>query len=126
MSRGFDWKTTAGVHWSKQEKDFLCGGPTNATRALLAYDLVGSKTFEDLLIELEQRGYDLTTLRFSIKKSKQESTNVTYEDYLFAKELFEPMRSIKLKSILLSLEKEDRVDTRFYEEVKREIINNRR
>lgn len=72
MSKGFNWETTAGVHWSKREKDWMCGGPTRATGALLAYDLVGSNTFKELVKELEQRGYDTTTLRFSVKKKDGE------------------------------------------------------
>lgn len=118
LSKGFDWKTTAGIHWSKRENDFMCGAPTSATRALLAYDLIGSPTFKDLLVELEQRGYDLTTLRFSIKKSENHSKSVKYVDLIAAKKLLEPMRSIKLKSIKVSLEKENRIDTPFYKEVK--------
>ena len=70
MSKGFDWETTAGVHWSKAENDWMCGGPTSATRALLAFDLVGSDTFKELIKELDKRGYDTTTLRFSVKKKK--------------------------------------------------------
>lgn len=70
MSRGFDWETTAGVHWSKREKDWMCGGPTSATRALLAFDFVCSDTFKKLVKELDERGYDIETLRFSVKKKK--------------------------------------------------------
>ena len=72
MSKGFDWETTAGVHWSKRENDWMCGAPTRATGALLAFDLVGSDTFKELTAELDRRGYDLTTLRFSIKKKKEQ------------------------------------------------------
>lgn len=72
MSRGFDWETTAGAHWSKREKDWMVGGPTNATRALLAFDLIGSDTFKNLVKELDERGFDTETLRFSVKKKKSE------------------------------------------------------
>ena len=68
MGRGFNWENTAGVHWSKQQNDWMCGAPTSATRALLAFDLIGSDTFKNLIKELEDRGYDTTTLRFSVKK----------------------------------------------------------
>lgn len=70
MAKGFDAQITAGVHWSKAERDWMCTAPTGATRALLAFDLVGSDTFKNLLKELEDRGYDLSTLRFSVKKKK--------------------------------------------------------
>ena len=70
MSRGFDWDTTAGIHWSKAEKDWMCGGPNGATRALLASDLIGTQTFKGLVKELDARGYDIETLRFSVKKKK--------------------------------------------------------
>lgn len=70
MARGFDAKTTAGVHWSKSENDWMCTGPTRATQALLAHNLVNTDTFQNILKELKDRGYDLTTLRFSVKKKK--------------------------------------------------------
>ena len=122
MSRGFDWESTAGVHWSKSEKDFMCGAPTTATRSLLAHDFVGSDTFKNLLIELDQRGYDLTTLRFSVKKH---STHIPVEDlyrqFINAKELLEPMRTIKLESIKKTLEKQEKQSTEFYKEICRTI-----
>jgi hypothetical protein len=72
MARAFDAKTTAGVHWSKSENDWMCTGPTRATQTLLAHRLVGTDTFQQILKELEGRGYDLSTLRFSVKKKKDE------------------------------------------------------
>lgn len=68
MTRGFDAKTTAGIHWSKSENDWMCTGPTRATQTLLAHRLVNTDTFQNILKELDDRGYDLSTLRFSVKK----------------------------------------------------------
>lgn len=70
MARAFDAKTTAGVHWSKSENDWMCTAPTRATQTLLAHRLVNTDTFQEILKELEGRGYDLSTLRFSVKKKK--------------------------------------------------------
>lgn len=72
MARAFDAKTTAGVHWSKSENDWMCTGATRATQALLAHYLVNTDTFQNILKELDDRGYDLSTLRFSVKKKKGE------------------------------------------------------
>lgn len=71
--------------WSKKHNDFLCQYPTKSDGALLfrffgenymysfAKELTGKFPYheiEDIKKELESRGYDLTTLKFSIKKKK--------------------------------------------------------
>ena len=57
------------VRWSKRDKAHLyCGG--KQTGGMLAHYFEGIRYPDEhtLMQELERRGYDLTTLRFSIKK----------------------------------------------------------
>lgn len=71
------------IRWSKREKDFLIHYPRKCDGALIQSHILGEnlhwggidgkdkewlnfKTFS-LLKELEERGYDLTTLKFEIK-----------------------------------------------------------
>ncbi|MBG9730819.1 hypothetical protein ABD87_15115 [Lysinibacillus sphaericus] len=98
----------------------MCGAPTKATSSLLAFEFVGSDTFKNLLIEMDQRGYDLTTLRFSVKKHSTPVEDL-YMQFLNAKEMLEPMRSIKFKSIKKTLEKQEKQSTELYKEVCRTI-----
>ena len=75
--------TELKVKWSKKEKDILFEYPRRCDGALLhyymgsdtpVYDPCLDKKYElrkSLFKELEERGYDLTTLKFSIKLKKE-------------------------------------------------------
>ena len=75
--------TELKVRWSKKEKDILFEYPRRCDGALLHYymgsdipihDFSFEKSYElrkSLFKELEDRGYDLTTLKFSIKLKKE-------------------------------------------------------
>jgi hypothetical protein len=61
-------KSDVTIKWSKRERALLYTGP-KPTCGMLAYVFETLVTHDDTLTkELEARGYDLTTLRFSIKK----------------------------------------------------------
>jgi hypothetical protein len=66
MKRG---KPELSVRWSKRERALLYDG-TGPTGGMLSYYFEGMKWPDDkhMAAELESRGYDLTTLRFSIRK----------------------------------------------------------
>ena len=63
------------VKWSKRERDLMIGGPRGCDRHLTHYALncvpgptkPGDLSFVD---ELEKRGYDITTLRFSVMRAE--------------------------------------------------------
>ena len=52
------------VYWSKREHDFMIDSPTGTSGHLMA-DVLHS-----LGPDLDARGYDITTLRFSVKQKK--------------------------------------------------------
>ena len=57
------------AEWSKRERDILYHYPSKPDGHLLHCRLgVGSTQGKALLDELEERGYDLTTLQFSIRR----------------------------------------------------------
>ncbi len=56
------------ARWSKRERDVMIGYPCGPDGHLL-YGVI-SKAFTD---ELVQRGYDITTLRFSVKRFRKEA-----------------------------------------------------
>jgi hypothetical protein len=68
----FDPKTTLRMRWSKSQRDLVTDFPANKLDARLLHNAFnyGAPVGCDhsLLKELERLGYDLTTLRFSIKK----------------------------------------------------------
>lgn len=70
MTRGFNPKTTLGVCWSKRENDWMIYYPCREDGWLIYDDLLKSDIFQNLVKELEKRGYDIQTLRFSIKKKQ--------------------------------------------------------
>ncbi len=63
------------LKWSKREKDLICHYP-NPTDGAACFDAFTSDRYRPLSKtwsnsfkkELEERGYDITTLKFSIKK----------------------------------------------------------
>lgn len=69
------------LKWSKRERDIVCNYPDNGKHdAALAFNCFGGKRHHPLpypqgvwddsfFDELKARGYDITTLRFSIKKN---------------------------------------------------------
>lgn len=70
MEKKFD---SLKVKWSKKENDFLISFPRSCDGSLINdylfnhqywYDSRMKKSLKD---ELEERGYDLTTIKFSIK-----------------------------------------------------------
>lgn len=54
------------VYWSKREKDFMVNWDDGCTIPSARY--VVSHFTKEFIEELQSRGYDTTTLRFSIKK----------------------------------------------------------
>ncbi|HZG67765.1 MAG TPA: hypothetical protein VEZ12_13540 [Herpetosiphonaceae bacterium] len=50
------------VRWSKRERDLMIDYPAKCDGALMASAL------DELRPELEARGYDITTLRFSVAR----------------------------------------------------------
>lgn len=79
------WDRSNGLrsHWSKKERDFVVEFPNKPDGHLLNYYLYTLKpppsplrpgeTTMTLAEELEARGYDLTTLKFSIKKKESKT-----------------------------------------------------
>lgn len=78
----FDPETTLRIRWSKRENDVVYQYPGRKADGHLLHHYIASPRprvggavdgvhFDpSLLEELEKRGYDLTTLSFSIKKKK--------------------------------------------------------
>lgn len=75
------WKeTTLAAKWSKREKDVMFYYPGSKSdghllHCFFSYARTSFTEMQDpksksLLDELEARGYDITTLKFSIKKKK--------------------------------------------------------
>lgn len=60
--------------WSKRENDIQVkwAAGCRATARYLMGRIFGVGYSDDLLKELDQRGYDVTTLRFSINRKKEE------------------------------------------------------
>lgn len=66
------------VKWSKRERDLVIGGPRGCDRHLTHYAFncvpavvkPGDLSFVD---ELAKRGYDITTLRFSIMRKEPDA-----------------------------------------------------
>lgn len=54
--------------WSKRERDFMTRWPRYKADAFLMHGII-----RDLVPELEKRGYDTTTLRFSVNLLSPES-----------------------------------------------------
>lgn len=62
------------VRWSKHENDWYIHYPRKSD-GWLTYDLLkGHDTFQKWIKQLEERGYDLTTLRISVRL-KEENVN---------------------------------------------------
>lgn len=69
LNRSRDMKDGVRVYWSKREKDFVCAwdrefGSGNPRYILHLFP-------KDVIAELDRRGYDTETLRFSIKKKTE-------------------------------------------------------
>ena len=69
------------IYWSKKEKDFMVWGSSTrfcGTGSLFMDNLGGGGKrpilFPDLLKELDNRGYDLTTLKIQIAKKADADT----------------------------------------------------
>ena len=68
----FDPETTLVAYWSEKEDDLMYHYPRRPDGHMLHGAFSHALMFRDepestLLKELERRGYDLTTLRFSVK-----------------------------------------------------------
>lgn len=69
------------LRWSNKENDFLVSFPRSQDGGLLFMALQHTSLYpdldrkSDLLSELERRGYDLKTLRFSIDKKSDDTGN---------------------------------------------------
>ncbi len=58
--------------WSKKEKDFIIHYPRSCDGHLLFGFFEGYTNVKEFFKELEQRGYDLTTLKFEISEKETE------------------------------------------------------
>lgn len=63
------------LKWSKKEKDLICHYPNSQDGGLIFDAFTGEKYHrlsdewsKSFVKELEERGYDITTLKFSIEK----------------------------------------------------------
>lgn len=67
------------LRWSNKENDFLVSFPRFQDGGLLFMALQHTDLYperkSDLLSELERRGYDLKTLRFSIDKKSDDTSD---------------------------------------------------
>ena len=80
MSKKFDPERDIKVRWVRGESDIVCWAPRRCDSALviqsLCFSTYGPGSFEEypsLREELEKRGYDITTMRFSISKLEGDS-----------------------------------------------------
>lgn len=71
MVRGFDQETTLGVCWSKKENDWMIYYPEKPDGWMMN-DFIKSDVFQNFIGELNKRGYDTDSLRFSVKKEQSE------------------------------------------------------
>jgi hypothetical protein len=55
------------LFWSKKQKDLMVAWDPNTSRATARYLMTDVLT-QDVLDELDKRGFDVTTLRFQIRK----------------------------------------------------------
>lgn len=68
---------TLWMSWSKKEKDMMYRYPTSSRDGHLLHSffsvdqVINGERHKSLVKELESRGYDLTTLRFSIRKKDE-------------------------------------------------------
>lgn len=65
------------VRWSKRERDFMFNAPRKVD-GMLAHDVlccprlaVDDRWLSSFVEELKRRGYDVTTLRFSVELAKE-------------------------------------------------------
>lgn len=69
-----DKDNTLAAKWSKKENDIMIYYPNKCDGALLNNHLFhprDSISCHPFIKELERRGYDITTLKFSVKKKKE-------------------------------------------------------
>lgn len=69
MARGFDYRTTLGVCWSKEENDYKVYYPQRPDGWYIQ-GIFQSEFFQGFLLGLEEAGYDLTTFRLSIRREE--------------------------------------------------------
>jgi len=71
MIRGKSWNDGwLTAYWDKRERDIVFGSPCKPDGHLLygALSFIEFSSGKTLLKELEDRGYDITTLQFSVKR----------------------------------------------------------
>ncbi|WP_442637887.1 hypothetical protein [Rossellomorea marisflavi] len=73
MPRGFDKERTLGTCWSKQDKNWRLYYPFMESGWTLD-ELLKSETFREFIEEIEELGFDSTTLRLSIQKRNNTET----------------------------------------------------
>lgn len=59
---------TLRIYWSKREKDWMIDGPNGPDKHLTHAWMSGRLTFDQFIEELQTRGYDVSTLRLSVKR----------------------------------------------------------
>jgi len=64
------WDITKGLRtwWSKREEDWMIDFPRKCDGWLLHNLMAGSISWPEFIKELEQRNYDLKTLKLSVKR----------------------------------------------------------
>ena len=60
------------AYWSRREKDIVFSYPTKPDGQLLCNALHGIGV-KELVAELDRRGYDITTLKFTIKQKEADN-----------------------------------------------------
>lgn len=67
-----DRETTLSANWSRREKDVMYHFPSSPDghwlHSWFRWARLDDKTVTSFLDQLKERGYDVTTLRFSVKK----------------------------------------------------------
>lgn len=64
----YDYTSGLRVRWSKRENDWMIYQPNGPDGHLMGDFLGGHLSFDEFVKELDGRGYDTTTLRFTVKR----------------------------------------------------------
>jgi hypothetical protein len=64
----FDELSMLRARWSKRENDWLIDYPNGPDGHFMHSEMLRTEVFKNFVNELQERGYDTTTLRISVKK----------------------------------------------------------